>query len=61
MMTLKILENDNGRLVTDHGVFHIESLNYEDDIVMDDATGEIYFIEGSTTDENGNLSELAVD
>ncbi len=61
MMTLKILENDNGRLVTDHGVFHIESLNYEDDIVMDDETGEIYFIEGSTTDENGRLSELDVD
>lgn len=61
MMTLKIMENDNGRLVTDHGVFHIESLNYEDDIVMDDETGEIYFIEGSTTDENGNLAELAVD
>ena len=61
MMTLNIMENDNGRLVTDHGVFRIESLNYEDDIVMDDETGEIYFIEGSTTDENGRLSELAVD
>lgn len=61
MMTLKIMENDNGRLVTDHGIFHLESLYHEDDIVMDAETGEIYFIEGSTTDENGNFAELALD
>lgn len=61
MMTLKILENDNGRLVTDHGIFRIESLNFEDDIVMNEGTGEFHWIEGSTTDENGRLSELDVD
>lgn len=61
MMMQKILDKDNGRLVTDHGIFHLESLYHEDDIVMDAETGEIYFIEGSTTDKNGELSELAVD
>lgn len=61
MMTLKILENNNGRLVTDHGIFHLESQHYEDDIVISDETGDIFEIECSTTDENGNLSELAVD
>ncbi|MCD7837914.1 MAG: hypothetical protein LUG65_03265 [Clostridiales bacterium] len=61
MMTLKILENSKGRLVTDHGIFHLESQYYEDDIVISDETGEIFEIECSTTDENGDLCELEVE
>ena len=61
MMTLAIEKKEGKTLTTDRGIFLIESLYYEDDIVMDAETGEIYFIEGSTTDENGELSELDVD
>ena len=60
MMTLAIKKQEGKTLTTDKGIFHIESLYYEDDIVMDAVTGEIYFIEGSTADENGELSELDV-
>lgn len=61
MLTLKIKSRDGDTLMTDHGIFHLESRYYAEDCVISDATGEILTIEGSVTDENGELSELDVD
>lgn len=60
-MTPKVYSNDNGRLTTDQGIFHLESRYYVEDCVISDATGEIFGIEGSVTGEDGNLSELYVE
>ena len=61
MLTLKINSREGDTLMTDHGVFHLESRYYVEDVVISDLTGEIFTVEASVTDENGELSELDID
>ena len=56
MTELIITKEENGILTTDKGIFHVV-----DDCVISDATGEAFTVAGSTTDENGNLSQLMIE
>ena len=56
MVELLIEKNENGILITDKGIFHIG-----EDCVTNVETGEVFTVAGSTTDENGNLSQLMVE
>ena len=56
MIELLIRKNEDGLLTTDKGIFHIG-----EDCVISNETGEVFTVAGSTTDENGNLSQLMVE
>lgn len=56
MIELLIANEERGILTTDKGIFHIEG-----ECVFSDATGEMFTVAGSTTDENGKLCQLVIE
>ncbi|MCC8014291.1 MAG: hypothetical protein LIO87_03775 [Eubacterium sp.] len=58
---LHIEKSENGQFVTDKGNFHVMNPEREDDIIVNDETGELFEVLASVTDEQGALEELDVE
>lgn len=57
-MKLMVYSSGNGRIMTQKGLFYIESLYHVEDIVIDDKTGDYFFIQDTKRDEQGYLKEI---
>lgn len=59
MLTIKVCHDDGkGGILTKEDLYQIESHYHEDDVLISEITGEMFFIQEIHRDENGRITEI---